>query len=263
LVRLDGALSDTVVLGVTTNIPFLRTLLAHPDVVAGRLDTALLDRISVEHTPEPVPTAALLAAAATDWLAATDHAAVADPWETGLGWRLGDPAPYLVRVATPEGATALSITGSPAMAVATIRPDGEHAVARETAFACAHEADRVAVERDGLRTVHPVAVVPEGWWVHAEGATYHLRHARHERLRAGDEAAATADITSPMPGSVLALLVEEGAKVVRGDAVVVVEAMKMEHTLTAGADGVVELLVRAGEQVALDQPLARVKPAEG
>jgi acetyl-CoA/propionyl-CoA carboxylase biotin carboxyl carrier protein len=43
----------------------------------------------------------------------------------------------------------------------------------------------------------------------------------------------------------------------------VVEAMKMEHTLTAGADGVVELLVRAGEQVALDQPLARVVPAEG
>jgi acetyl-CoA/propionyl-CoA carboxylase biotin carboxyl carrier protein len=263
LSRLDAALADTVILGVTTNIPFLRTLLAHPDVVAGRLDTALLDRIAAEHTPDPVPTAALLAAAAADWLAATDHAATADPWDSGLGWRLVDPAPYLVRVATPEGNIALAITGSPTAALATIRPDGEDAVTIEAKFACAHEDDRVAVERDGLRTVHPVAVVPEGWWVHAEGATYLLRHARHERLRGDDEAAATADITSPMPGSVLALLVEDGAKVERGDAVVVVEAMKMEHTLTAGADGVVTLLVRAGEQVALDQPLARVTPAEG
>jgi acetyl-CoA/propionyl-CoA carboxylase biotin carboxyl carrier protein len=242
LSRLDGALADTVVLGVTTNIPFLRTLLGNADVVAGRLDTSLLDRIAAEHTPDPVPTSALLAAAAADWLAATDHAAVADPWETGLGWRLGDPAPYLVRVATPEG---------------------QEAVTTEAKFACAHDDDRVAVERDGLRTVHPVAVVPEGWWVHAEGATYLLRHARHERLRGGDEAAASAEITSPMPGSVLALLVSDGAKVERGDAVVVVEAMKMEHTLTAGADGVVTLLVRAGEQVALDQPLARVTPPEG
>src|SRR5262249_35912262 len=140
--------------------------------------------------------------------------------------------------------------------------DGDDEATSETKFACAHEDDRVAVERDGLRTVHPVAVVPEGWWVHAEGATHLLRHARHERLRGDVETSASADITSPMPGSVLALLVEDGAKVSRGDAVVVVEAMKMEHTLTAGADGVVELLVRAGEQVVLDQPLARVTPPE-
>jgi len=61
-----------------------------------------------------------------------------------------------------------------------------------------------------------------------------------------------------MPGSVIAVPVASGTQVTAGAPVVVVEAMKMEHTLTAPVDGVVEVLVEAGAQVRLDQPLARV-----
>ena len=63
-----------------------------------------------------------------------------------------------------------------------------------------------------------------------------------------------------MPGAVIAVGVEHGATVAAGTAVVVVEAMKMEHSLTSPIDGTVELLVAAGDQVKVDQILARVIP---
>ena len=61
-----------------------------------------------------------------------------------------------------------------------------------------------------------------------------------------------------MPGSVVAVGVEDGAAVTAGTVVVAVEAMKMEHALTAPVDGVVELLVAVGDQVKVGQPLARI-----
>ena len=61
-----------------------------------------------------------------------------------------------------------------------------------------------------------------------------------------------------MPGSVVAVGVEDGAQVAAGDVVVTVEAMKMEHALSAPVDGVVELLVAVGDQVKVGQPMARI-----
>ena len=75
--------------------------------------------------------------------------------------------------------------------------------------------------------------------------------------------AGEADITSPMPGSVIAVNVESGATVTAGTAIVVVEAMKMEHALRAPVDGNVELLVAPADQVKVDQVLARIVPHRG
>jgi acetyl-CoA/propionyl-CoA carboxylase, biotin carboxylase, biotin carboxyl carrier protein len=65
-------------------------------------------------------------------------------------------------------------------------------------------------------------------------------------------------LTSPMPGAVVAVGVDDGAKVEAGAVVVTVEAMKMEHAMTAPVEGVVELLVAVGDQVKVGQPLARI-----
>jgi acetyl-CoA/propionyl-CoA carboxylase biotin carboxyl carrier protein len=74
--------------------------------------------------------------------------------------------------------------------------------------------------------------------------------------------AAGGEVTSPMPGTVLAVLVTEGEAVTAGTPLVIVEAMKMEHTLTAPLDGVVgELHARKGQTVALDEILALINPA--
>jgi biotin carboxyl carrier protein len=86
-------------------------------------------------------------------------------------------------------------------------------------------------------------------WVLHE-AVRHLREDAH---------AHDGDITSPMPGSVIAVHVGPGESVVKGQPLVVVEAMKMEHTLSAPLDGTVrEVLVRVGQQVAVDELLVAV-----
>jgi acetyl-CoA/propionyl-CoA carboxylase biotin carboxyl carrier protein len=78
------------------------------------------------------------------------------------------------------------------------------------------------------------------------------------------EAAGGGPVTSPMPGTVLVVKVAKGDVVSAGTPLIVVEAMKMEHTITAPVDGVVsELHVRAGQQVALDEALAVVTHEEG
>ena len=85
-----------------------------------------------------------------------------------------------------------------------------------------------------------------------------MREVAEPSLRGADEQLTDAEILSPMPGSVIAVHVAPGAEVAAGAPVVVVEAMKMEHTLTAPVAGKVELLVAAGDQVQVEQVLARI-----
>ncbi len=92
--RLVGALGHTAVLGVTTNAPFLRALLADPDVVAGRLDTGLIERRGDDADPPRAPAAARLRGrgpGAAD-RGRADAGRVVDRWDVPDGWRLGEPA---------------------------------------------------------------------------------------------------------------------------------------------------------------------------
>ena len=98
---LDRALADTAVLGVTTNIEFLRFLLADPDVAAGRLDTGLLDRRTPDYVPAQHGDDELIAAAAYKWLRGWP-APVGDLWEVPSGWRLGEQAPTTFRLHAGE-----------------------------------------------------------------------------------------------------------------------------------------------------------------
>jgi acetyl-CoA/propionyl-CoA carboxylase biotin carboxyl carrier protein len=85
-----------------------------------------------------------------------------------------------------------------------------------------------------------------------------VEEVREAPVRPDDEHSGDAELTSPMPGSVVAVGVRDGQGVQAGAVVVTVEAMKMEHALSAPVDGVVELLVAAGDQVKVGQPLARI-----
>jgi acetyl-CoA/propionyl-CoA carboxylase biotin carboxyl carrier protein len=85
-----------------------------------------------------------------------------------------------------------------------------------------------------------------------------VEEVREAPVRPDDEHSGDAELTSPMPGSVVAVGVQDGQPVDVGAVVVTVEAMKMEHALAAPVDGVVELLVAVGDQVKVGQPLARI-----
>ncbi|HEX9337084.1 MAG TPA: acetyl-CoA carboxylase biotin carboxyl carrier protein subunit, partial [Pseudonocardiaceae bacterium] len=120
----------------------------------------------------------------------------------------------------------------------------------------------LVVTHDGTTRRYACARDGSVVWLGIDGRTWAL--AETEWLgAAGAESAGAAGgpLTSPMPGTVLAVRVAHGEHVAAGTPLLVVEAMKMEHTITAPVDGVLtELFVHAGQQVALDQPLAVVTP---
>src|SRR6185312_12705890 len=109
---LDRALADTAVLGVTTNIEFLRFLLADPDVAAGRLDTGLLDRRTPDYVGVQVSDEELIAAAVHHWLALWPTTS-GDLWAVPSGWRVGRRAPSTFRLRAGDRTDHVHLTGTP------------------------------------------------------------------------------------------------------------------------------------------------------
>jgi acetyl-CoA/propionyl-CoA carboxylase biotin carboxyl carrier protein len=258
--RLDGALVDTAVLGVPTNVAFLRALLRHPDVAAGKLDTGLVERALDQLVDDNIPDPVYAVAALQRVLEMEPAGPVVDPWELPGGWRLGEPAwstwrfalsghePVDVRVRGRAGAAEVSVNGGEPAACA-LRADG----------------DDLELRYAGATQRYQAAGDDRQRWLGRRGRAWSL-------TETGPLAAARADVggtaggsvRSPMPGTVLHVSVADGDRVRAGQPLLVIEAMKMEHTISAPTDGrVAELAVRPGSQVAVDQPLATVVPEEG
>jgi acetyl-CoA/propionyl-CoA carboxylase, biotin carboxylase, biotin carboxyl carrier protein len=248
---LDRALADTAVLGVTTNIEFLRFLLADADVVAGRLDTGLLDRRMRDFVPAEPGDDELIAAACYKWLRSWPSPG-GDLWRVPSGWRMGERAPTTFRLHAGARTDHVYLTGAPQAATAAVE-NGESRL-----LAVSLDGDRLAVTLDGLRTEYLVAATDHQIWLSGAGRTDVVEEMREAPVRPDDEHSGDAELTSPMPGSVVAVGVTDGQSVDTGAVVVTVEAMKMEHALAAPVDGVVELLVAVGDQVKVGQPLARI-----
>ncbi|WP_067574619.1 acetyl/propionyl/methylcrotonyl-CoA carboxylase subunit alpha [Nocardia acidivorans] len=249
--KLDAALRDTQILGLRANIDFLRFLLADPQVRAGALDTGLLDRRAVDFAPAPVTDAQFIAAATQLWLRRWPSGA-SDPWATPNGWRIGDHAPTGFRLSGGDRIAHVYLSGTPERARAWL-DDGE-----KHSLTAVSEGDRLTVTLDGLRTGYRVATAEGQLWIADATGVAVLREVAEADIRGGGEHIGDAEIVSPMPGSVIAIPVVDGSEVAAGTPIVIVEAMKMEHTLTAPVAGRVELLIEAGAQVKLEQPLARI-----
>ena len=257
--RLRRALGATVIAGVVTNIPFLQATLADDDVVAGRLDTTLLERkqdaLAVRQPPESV---FLLAGLARLWELTPPADDPGDPFDAATGWRVGEPAWATWRMRCGDQVRTVRVRGWDHDA--QVRVDDGPVMA-------------AAIEWDGsgeaLVTVggslHHVVVHAQGdtsWIAAPEIGTWavdeedELSAARHE------EEATGGTLLSPMPGTVTVVHATVGESVTVGQTLLVVEAMKMEHPITAPIDGTVETVhVRAGQSVAMDAPLAVVVAA--
>ncbi|MFE5665568.1 acetyl-CoA carboxylase biotin carboxylase subunit [Streptomyces niveus] len=244
--RLRAALAETVTLGVPTNAGFLRRLLAHPAVVAGDLDTGLVERDAQSLVPAEVPPEVYEAAAAVreSALAPTPAPATGwtDPFSVPNGWRMGAapvPVTHHLRVAGHEPVTHRLPAAGPSAHV---------------------EPGRVTVTVDGVtHTFHRADD-----WLGRDGDSWHVQdHDPVEAALLGAAGAGGLDaLTAPMPGTVTVVKVAVGDEVVAGQGLLVVEAMKMEHVVSAPHDGTVtELDVTPGSTVAMDQVLAVVAPA--
>ncbi|OBF12379.1 acetyl/propionyl/methylcrotonyl-CoA carboxylase subunit alpha [Mycobacterium sp. ACS4331] len=255
---LDRALAHTAVLGVVTNIDFLRHLLTDADVVAGRLDTGLLDRRVGHYLDTLAPAAddsAFIAAAAYRWLQLW-AAAGDDLWTQPSGWRGGQHAPTVLRLRSGQRTDHVGIVGTPGAATVTIENAGRHTLT------AALDGDQISLVIDGVSQRYRVADADHRIWLAAPGVVWWVDEVREAPVRPDDEHSGDAELVSPMPGAVVAVNVDDGAEVAAGTVVVAVEAMKMEHSLTAPVDGVVKILVAVGDQVKVGQPLATVTAAE-
>ncbi|MFB7184092.1 biotin carboxylase N-terminal domain-containing protein [Streptomyces sp. NPDC056178] len=282
--RLRAALADTVILGVPTNAGFLRRLLAHPAVVAGDLDTGLVEREVDGLVPEGVPEEVYAAAALLrQGVPASEPAAAwVDPFSVANGWRLGGtPArtvrhfrlpghdPVQVSLRTCPAGTELTFghvgegAQPPEPATGACGPLAPMPGGRETAKTVELTAHRIVIELAGVTHTFAHAASSEGTWLGRDGDTWHVQdHDPVEAALAGAARSGADTLAAPMPGTVTVVKVAVGDEVVAGQSLLVVEAMKMEHVISAPHAGTVtELDVIAGATVAMDQVLAVVAPA--
>jgi 3-methylcrotonyl-CoA carboxylase alpha subunit len=256
--RLNRALEQSDVRGVVTNIPFLSALVTHPDVRANAIDTGFIERELAKLTPAaPEPGNLELAAAVAAVLGEEAKAAHPDaqsPWRTA-GWM---PVGRRNRVFLfryghgPEHKVTLHYGGGPA----TISIGG-----REFGFTHAgSDQGGFDLSLDGSRS-HIVAVV-EGHelYVRTRNGRFDLHWV--DPFGGDDEEQVGEDrIVAPLPGTVVALLAEEGAALEKGAAILTLEVMKMEQTLRAPFAGVLKRLkCKVGDIVQEGVELAEIEP---
>ncbi|GED96967.1 acetyl/propionyl-CoA carboxylase subuit alpha [Gordonia crocea] len=263
--RLDEALAKTVLVGVGANIDFCRSVLAHPAVRAGELDTALLDRLVVDYAAAAPTPAALIAGA----LGTLDLGTGDDVWSSAVAFRIGAPSPVTARLVCDghKYTVAVLVAGSDTRTLhgqATVRDEDDEVMwtgpvylkPRGTVGASSARAVTLRCDGIGSRWVVDQTERRERW-VCGEDGTWIIRPAH--ALAAADDAEAAGEVRSPMPGTIVDVPGADGA-VCAGDPLVVVEAMKMEHTLRAPIDGTCSIAVRVGEKVDAAQVLAHVTP---
>jgi acetyl-CoA/propionyl-CoA carboxylase biotin carboxyl carrier protein len=248
-----------VLLGLGTNIGYLRALLADPDVRAGNLDTGLVGRKLEQQTTRELPEDVLGAATGVALLDAEPTGAVVDPFDIPGGWRIGEDA-WTTRRLVVSGHEPVEVRSRGRAAAAEVVVDGGEPVVTTTEWSGSALVHRVG----GISRSYAVARDAAGvLWIGRDGQSWEIRDQEALAAAAEEAAGAGGPIVSPMPGTVTVVEVTEGQQVTVGQTLVVVEAMKMEHVLTAPVDGVVrELRARTGGTVAKDAVLLVVEPGE-
>jgi 3-methylcrotonyl-CoA carboxylase alpha subunit len=264
--RLRAALDEFVALGVETNLPFLRRLIASSDFVDANLDTGLIARnesflLSSEHVirfPLVVLATAALLKNEEESRRIHDHDPYS-PWSATSGWRLNSNSTRSLSWSTDNQTVDVLLT-YPATAA---KPSRYHLEAN-------HEsADFEIIEyRDEYLAVQTGSHRINGR-VYRQTNTFDLSaESEHVTLTLIDPLAydlptdqEETELTAPMPGRVVAVLVQEGQTVTKGTPLVVMEAMKMEHTIVAVVEGRVDqVLVKVADQVSEGAQLIHFTP---
>jgi 3-methylcrotonyl-CoA carboxylase alpha subunit len=253
LARLDEALAQIHIVGLSTNVQFLRRVVTSPSFAQGNLDTALIPREeAVLFNQEPLGAPLVAAAAISHTLLNERTSESADPFSRRDGWRShGIHVRNFDFMFHGENVkAALSYLHDGALSLSVLGAQG--------VLSFKAVAGGIDIQYTGAR--HTVQVVRDGDMFHVFAPHGASQATLIDPLaHAGDTQAEGGRLTAPMPGKVVSFSVKAGDKVIKGQALAVMEAMKMEHTIAAPADGTVaELLFAPGDQVAEGAELLRL-----
>lgn len=258
LARMAAALAEYQVVGLSSNIAFLSRLIQSQAFSNADLDTGLIERNHAELflaiTPASLPVLALASIA----LLQAEKGVNSDPWQSSQGWRMNG---LLQRKLQFDEEAKDGQNHSHALTV-TYFADGWQV--QESGTTNATQASQAAAMMCKLVSAHGQQLVLDmnqqmvKGTVVRDGEQFHVFYqAQHTVLHyndvlahAGEAEADGGRLTAPMPGKIVAVMVTQGKEVKKGEALVIMEAMKMEHTISAPHDGVVdEILYGLGEQV--------------
>ena len=252
LARMSAALGEFEVVGVTTNIGFLGRIVKSRAFATGELDTGLIERNRDELFPAAGTTKdEILAVAAFAELAlgettARNRARTSgdpnSPWHLMDGWRMNETSHHSLVFTEGEQHTAVSVANTRSgfrMRTAS----GEFALSGERG-----PDGNLQVLLDGRSLKGRAVRVGGEWNIFIAGQQHRL--SLRDELHELESDSHGGSLAAPMPGKVIAVLVQKGARVEKGAPLVILEAMKMEHTITAPRAGLVsEIRFAAGEQV--------------
>jgi 3-methylcrotonyl-CoA carboxylase alpha subunit len=255
LARLDQALSELHIVGVANNVGFLRQVVRSPSFAQAQLDTALIerekDRLFHQQT---LPISLAVSAAVAHGLAAEAPRGNAwiDPWSHTDGWLVqGQSLRKFDYVCGDETGMALLTRSSHGPTLLQI---GEQSLA----LVWQSQGDTVQLQWGEQRLRAHVYATKDQIHVFADMGSCSL-HFINPLAHAAQGVAASGNLSAPMPGKLLSFAVKVGDKVKAGQALAVMEAMKMEHTVAAPTYGTVaELLYAPGDQVHEGAPLLRL-----
>ena len=243
LARMAQALAVFQVVGPATNIAFLGRLITSEPFAGADLDTGLIERHHNSLFPEPqTPPLAALALAAVS-LVASASPAKGEPWGQLSGWRMNGTYQRRLAFSSEAGEQPIQLS---------YRRDALWLTAGESAVALQEisvSQAAVQVRMDGLQLQGHVVRQQDIFHVFYSGHHWQILW-RDPIAHAGEGEADEGRLTAPMPGKIIALLVSSGERVAKGTPLLIMEAMKMEHTINAPGDGTVsELLYAVGDQV--------------
>ena len=257
LARLDAALAQTQIVGLATNVQFLRHVVKSSAFANAQLDTALIEREKdVLFAQTAVPTPLAVAIAVAQQLQAEQALETADPFSRRDGWHSHGTVrrsfAFMQGDATVDAQLTYGRNGALQLQVGEVQADLHWR---------AH-GDGLLVEFAGDRSTAQVYVAGEARHIFTPRGAAVLQ-LQDPLAHAGEGHSEGGRLTAPMPGKVVSFAVKAGDAVTKGQALAVMEAMKMEHTIAAPADGVVqELLYAPGDQVTEGAELIRLEAAE-
>ena len=253
LARMDEALAQTRIVGLNTNVQFLRYVVRSPSFAEANLDTALIPREeAVLFKQEPVGLSLAAASAIAQTLLAEQASEGTDPFSRRDGWQTHGVTqrPFEFDFKGESAKATLSYGHDGALQLAVGDVSGPLVFAKS--------AQGIDIQFAGQRLTTTVYTQGEVDHVFtARGATQIT--AIDLLAHAGESHAEGGRLSAPMPGKILSFSVKAGDKVTKGQPLAVMEAMKMEHTIAAPADGVVEeLLYAPGDQVTEGSELLKI-----